>query len=324
MDLVLFSWTGPNNCVVLLVVIFHIRATYLLPTECTCLHESDCSVHNTSECTLHMYIENKVTVYVHCSESATSRWCVVFGAWRFFCSLIPLFCVSSYIKTVHALALEYLVAFHPIFLILLPYMCKKFHDNNFTDNWSIRPVVWLWKPFYRHFVHFRRRWDSKASIVIAFTTILLLTFSKVLFVSFTPFYYIYVLLVILIVQESVIFIMIQQWNATLYICSSSYLCLGLIFPTILLILYPMRLFRICVSCCGFRRWHVLQMFKESFQGQYKDGTTVLMTSVHHFSSFGYWLWAYLQIAIIRPIFLTCTAYYLHVLLVSMLLQGHAN
>ena len=137
---------------------------------------------------------------------------------------------------------------------------------------------------------------------------------------------IYMLQAIFIVQESV-FIMIQQWNATLYICSSSYLCLGLIFPTILLILYPMRLFRICVTCCGFFRWHVLQMFKESFQGQYKDGTTVLMTSewsLHHFSSFAYWLWAYLQIAIIRPIFLTCTAYYLYVLLVSMLLHRHAN
>ena len=61
----------------------------------------------------------------------------------------------------------------------------------------------------------------------------------------------------------------------LYICSSSYLCLGSVYivsPTILLILYPTRLFRKCVSCCGFRRWHALHMFVESFQGQYKDGT----------------------------------------------------
>ena len=43
-------------------------------------------------------------------------------------------------------------------------------------------------------------------------------------------------------------------------------------PTILLIVYPTRLFRRCVSCCGFRRWHALHMFVESFQGQYKDGT----------------------------------------------------
>ena len=50
------------------------------------------------------------------------------------------------------------------------------------------------------------------------------------------------------------------------------LVIFIIFPTILLILYPTRLFRKCVSCCGLRRWHALHMFVESFQGEYKDGT----------------------------------------------------
>ena len=52
------------------------------------------------------------------------------------------------------------------------------------------------------------------------------------------------------------------------------LVIFIICPTILLILYPTRLFRRCVSCCGFWRWYALHMFVESFQGhaQYKDGT----------------------------------------------------
>ena len=50
------------------------------------------------------------------------------------------------------------------------------------------------------------------------------------------------------------------------------LVIFIFFPTVLLILYPTRLFRKCVSCCGFRRWYALHMFVESFQGQYKDGT----------------------------------------------------
>jgi len=109
------------------------------------------------------------------------RILVLCGIWNldFFRSVIPPFCVSSRIKTVHALALEYIVAFYPICLILVTYACIKLHDNNF------RPVVWLWKPFHRHFVHFRRRWDAKASIINAFTTFLLFSFSKILFVSFT-------------------------------------------------------------------------------------------------------------------------------------------
>ena len=80
----------------------------------------------------------------------------------------------SNITSIHALALEYLVAFYPICLIIVTYVFIKPHDNDFM------PVVWLWKPFHRHFVHFRRRWDSKASIINAFTTFLLLSFSMVL------------------------------------------------------------------------------------------------------------------------------------------------
>ena len=128
-----------------------------------------------------MYIENNVTGFIYMALKVVLVLC---GIWslNFFRSVIPLFCVSSNIKTIHALALEYLVAFYPIFLILLTYICIKLHDNNF------RPVVWLWKPFHKHFVHLRRRWDSTASMTNAFTTFLLLSFSKILFVSFTLFY----------------------------------------------------------------------------------------------------------------------------------------
>jgi len=33
-----------------------------------------------------------------------------------------------------------------------------------------------------------------------------------------------------------------------------------------------RIFRKCITCCRFRRWHALHTFMEAFQGQYKDGT----------------------------------------------------
>ena len=46
----------------------------------------------------------------------------------------------------------------------------------------------------------------------------------------------------------------------------------IVFPTLLLILYPTRIFRKCITCCRFRRWHALHTFMEAFQGQYKDGT----------------------------------------------------
>ena len=79
---------------------------------------------------LNMYIENILTGFPYVA------WHVEFRLLSFSHSTI---CVSSNIKTIHALVLEYIVAFYPICLILLTYICIKLHDNNF------RPVVWLWR-----------------------------------------------------------------------------------------------------------------------------------------------------------------------------------
>ena len=51
MGLVLFSETLPNNCDVLSSGDLP-HKSYLLSTECPCVHESDYSVHNTTEYTL--------------------------------------------------------------------------------------------------------------------------------------------------------------------------------------------------------------------------------------------------------------------------------
>ena len=219
---------------------------------------------------LHMYIENEVTGFPY---MALQILLVLCGIWSldFFRSVIPPFCVSSNIKTVHALALEYLVAFYPIFLILFTYVCIKLHDNNFG------PVVWLWKPFHRHVVFFRRKWDPKASIINAFTTFLLLSFSKILFVSFTLLFTVHLINNFDLPRKCVSYYdpTVECHTLEYSIFAAVAICVLVIFvlfPTVLLILYPTKLFRRCVSCCGFRRWHALHKFVESFQGQYKDGT----------------------------------------------------
>ena len=267
----------PITVMYFLVVIFHIRATSSPLSGLVFM--SQIVVYTIRlNVPLHMYIENEVTGFSYVALQALLVLC---GIWSldFFRSVIPPFCISSNIKTVHALALEYLVAFYPIFLILITYVCIKLHDNNF------RPVIWLWKPFHGYFAHLRRSWDATASIINAFTTFLLLAFSKILFVSFTLFYtfpirhnYIDIPNKCVLYYDSTVECHTQDYT----IFSALAVCVLVIFiicPTVLLILYPTRLFRRCVSCCVFRRWHALHMFVESFQGQYKDGTNgILVTS----------------------------------------------
>ena len=261
----------PITVMYFLVVMFHIRATSS-PLSALVFMSQVIVYTVRLNAPLHMYIENEVTGFLYVALQALLALC---GIWSldFFRAVVPPFCVSSNISTVHAIALEYLVAFYPIFLILITYVCIKLHDNNF------RPVFWLWKPFHRHFVHFRRRWDSTASIINVFTTFLLLSFSKILFVSLTLLHYseMRVLTNIHFHLKCVLYYdpTVECHTPESTIFAAIAYCVLVIFiicPTILLILYPTRLFRRCVSCCGFHRWHALHMFVESFQGQYTDGT----------------------------------------------------
>jgi len=102
-----------------------------------------------------------------------------YGFWNldYFRYIIPPFCVSQHLKYIHILAIQYVSAFYPLLLIALTYACVELHAHNFT------PIVWLWKPFHRCCVNVRRRWDTKASLVDVFATFLLLSYSKLLFVS---------------------------------------------------------------------------------------------------------------------------------------------
>jgi len=258
----------PITVMYFLVVIFHIRAT-TSPLSALVFMSQIVVYTIRLNTPLHMYIENELTGFLYVALKVLLVLCSIWSL-DFFRFIIPPFCVSSNIKTVHALALEYVVAFYPICLILITYACIKLHNNNF------RPVVWLWKPFHKHFVHLRRRWDPRASIINAFTTFLLLSFSKILFASFTLLYTLHVqfnsLKKTCVLQYDPTVECNTQEFTTFLAIAVSVLVIFIIFPTILLILYPTRLFRKCVSCCGFRRWHALHMFVESFQGQYKDGT----------------------------------------------------
>ena len=273
-----------------LVVIFHIRATSSPLSGLVFM--SQIIVYTIRlNVPLHMYIENKVTGFPYV---ALQLLLVLCGIWSldFFRSVIPPFCVSSNIKTIHALALEYLVAFYPIFLILITYICIKLHDNNF------RPVIWLWKPFRRHFAHLRRSWDATASIINAFSTFLLLAFSKILFVTFTLFYtfpirhnYIDIPNKCVLYYDSTVECHTQEYTMflTIAVCV---LAIFIICPTILLILYPTRLFRkLSVShVVDFGGGMLCTCLLNPFRDSTRMEPMVLVTSgwfLHHSSSSGY-------------------------------------
>ena len=104
----------------------------------------------------------------------------VYGIWNldFFRTVYTPFCLHPEMTNIQALALDYVIAVYPLILIALTYILVELHD------WGFRPIMWLWRPFHRCFGHFRRQWDIRTSLLDAFATFLLLSYIKLLSVSF--------------------------------------------------------------------------------------------------------------------------------------------
>ena len=194
----------------------------------------------------------------------------LYGIWNldFFRTLLPHICVN--VDTLQALALDYAIAFYPLILLVITYVLIQAHTCNF------RVISVMCRPFHRCTEHFRSQWNVGTSIVEAFATFLLLSYVKFFNVSFD-----------LLVPTTVYQVngssvgLYLYFDATIEYFGNDHLPYALLavfvmlvfifFPVLLLLLYPMRCFQHCLSCCGVR-WHALPIFMDAFQGCYKDGT----------------------------------------------------
>ncbi len=101
------------------------------------------------------------------------------GLWNFdfFRYVLPFFCISNKMDMVQVVALEYIAAFYPIFLMALVYYMIKWHDRGCVV------LVYAWRPFHKCFSRFKRTWQLKGSVLNAFITFLTLSSAKLLTVS---------------------------------------------------------------------------------------------------------------------------------------------
>ena len=198
-----------------------------------------------------------------------------YGVWNleFFRYFIPPFCVSNNLTTVHVLALEYVVALFPLLLIVLTYICIELHAKD------CKLIVCMWRPFNVCFARLRRRWDPRATIIHAFATFLLLSYTKLLFVSFSTF--VYVKPHVLGIDGECHGPKAVYYDASVHYFSTEHLPFAILalfilftfvlIPLLFLCLYPTRVFQRCLGYCRIR-WHAIHAFAEAFNGCYKDGT----------------------------------------------------
>lgn len=208
------------------------------------------------------------TIYVRMVLSFYAIWNL-----EFFRYSIPPLCVTSSMNNINALLFDYTVALYPIFLTAVSYAAISLYDR------KVRLVVFLWRPFHCCFARCKKTtWNPKASIVKTFATFLTLSYTKLLFTSAnllysTPVYD--------HDGKSVLPRRVLYYDAKIAYFSKEhipYVFVGLmvliltLLPPLLLLLYPMRLFKKLLEKCGFSRWPMLHIFMDTFQGWYKDGT----------------------------------------------------
>ena len=193
--------------------------------------------------------------------------------------LVPPFCVSSKLTDVDTVLLEYISVLYPLLLILITYIGIELHARNFS------PVVTLWKPFHKCFSKCRRTLDPTSSVIAAFSTFISLSFTKSLYITYSivspRHYYVNgIRHVSLLLDPSFQSVdndkqLFSALISTWYFIPSVIFVIFTYFPVILLLLlYPLKIFRkLLRCCCGGRKYHTIYVFMNTFQGHYKDSTS---------------------------------------------------
>ena len=190
-----------------------------------------------------------------------------FGTWDFFRSFVHPICLQ--LNSMQMLALDYLVTVYSLLFLTCFYMFLRAHDR------GCRLVVRLWRPFLWCTARLRQQWNIRHSIIDAFVTFFLLSCIKLLNVSCA-----------LLTSTSVYNAAGSRvgtflfYDATVeymgpdhrpYAILAILVVVGVLFPLVLLLLYPMQWFQKCLNRCGLNS-PGLQMFMQCFQGYYRDRT----------------------------------------------------
>ena len=199
----------------------------------------------------------------------------IYAIWNldFFRSFYQPICLYPHITYSQVLMLDYAVAVYPLLLIFITFILVKLHDN-------FAFVVSIWKPFHKFLVLFRKQWNIQSNLVNVFATFIVLSYTKILNVSFEflTFSHVY--------DRKGHRINRAYWyyDGTIDMTSKAYipyLVLALfmllifnIFPLILLTLYPFRCFQVFLGHCfpSIKFKLALQIFMDAFHGCYQDTT----------------------------------------------------
>ena len=256
----------PSTLFCLIVVIFNVRVTTAYMNAFVFL----CQLISAS-----IMISNQISFFDRTGALHVSFLAVLtfYGFWNldFFRYFIPPFCISSDMNTLHTLALEYVVAIYPLCLVAVMYLFTQMCAR------GCRVVTGLWRPFHRCLGRFKGKCNPKDFVVTGFVTFLLLSYSKLLIISYSLLNFTRLynsrgdpVSTVLTYDASIEYF--SRQHLPYAILAIIVLLVLVALPLLILFLYPMKLFQRSLGHCTRIRWHPLHTFANAFQGCYKNGT----------------------------------------------------
>ena len=207
--------------------------------------------------------------FIHAMISVSSLWNFDFHAlipWT-----IPYCFEQNSTIIIKVFIIQYItVMAYPLLLIFMTILAKELHASNFSF------IVYLWKPFHKWFYKVRKNLSVSDSIIHAFATFLMLSFAKLVFLSYAVFASTYTYDMTRKASKTVLLFdpNIERYKRehAPYVAVATVLLFVLGFcPAVLLCLYPTRLFGKVLRCCNARKRIAIDTFVETLQGAYKNG-----------------------------------------------------
>lgn len=180
-------------------------------------------------------------------------------------------CVGENYQFMFSAVFQCITAIYSLCLIVLLYTMMELHGRN------VRFVVRLWRPFRMCFSRFQRHLDAKSSIINAFATFFVLSYSQIVEMSIillTPTSKYnsegQILGLVLLYDGSVEYFGKEHVKYAVFAIIT--LFVFSILPVVILLMHPLQ----CVQRC-LTYYHLyrpgLVIFMDAFQGAYKNGTT---------------------------------------------------
>ena len=190
-------------------------------------------------------------------------WCL-----QFFKAIIPPFCISEKLTGIHVHMLNLIPAIYPLVLVIISCILMELHARNY------RIVGILWKPFKILLSKANVTAVTSDAVFRAFASFIFLTNITVMFTAYQMIYFVPVQNSTGHFQKKVLYTDPEiKWKASIpyVLVAALFFIFFSLIPSLLLCIYPTRLYRYLSRFLSARKQLAITAFAEALHNCFKDG-----------------------------------------------------